>query len=316
MRPVDFFIVGQPKSGTTALASYLEAHPEICFSRPKEPRWMADDLTREIIAHHGDEGLVPVRTADQYESCFAHDHEARLRGEGSTAYLHSTEAAERIAAHNPHARIVVLLRNPVDLIHALHMEYVNLTYEDIEDFSAALDAETARSQGDLIPSRVPFPSALLYTRRGVLMPQLQRYWDTFGEEAVGVWTAKDLRDDPSGTYRAILAHIGARDVDFSPDFATVHEAKRPRSAWVNRAVRANWLRATARRALPPQAFKWVQQRVVEPLVLTKAPREPLSPDLRARLEDVFRPDVEALSARLGRDLAREWGFGESDRARP
>ena len=103
----DFFLVGAPRCGTTALAEYLGRHPAIGFSEPKEPHFFAADFPRHRIAE----------TEAEYARCFpAADDRLRAVGEGSVWYLYSRESAANIAAYAPDARILALtLRKPFGL---------------------------------------------------------------------------------------------------------------------------------------------------------------------------------------------------------
>ena len=98
--PPDFAIVGEPKSGTTALADFLGGHPGICMSVPKETAYFATDLREESDRFHGRPAYFEFRTEEDYETAFAHC-EGGLRGDGSTAYLHSREAAANLHEANP-----------------------------------------------------------------------------------------------------------------------------------------------------------------------------------------------------------------------
>ncbi|NLF38083.1 sulfotransferase, partial [bacterium] len=105
MRLPDFFIVGAPKSGTTALHAYLGRHPSIFVPARKEPHFFGSDIVSPAF----------VRDRDAYLSLFAGaTTEARV-GEASIWYLYSKRAAREIKEFNPDARIIIMLRNPVDM---------------------------------------------------------------------------------------------------------------------------------------------------------------------------------------------------------
>jgi len=306
MRPVDVFIVGQPKSGTTALARFLDEHPGIDVSRPKEPGWFGNDLREVSIAAHGGPSRLVVPDAAAYERCFAHASDDSLLVDASTSSLYSSTAAAEIHAHHPEARIVALLRDPVTMIASLHRQYLNETTEDIADLEAALDAESDRARGLRVPARAPVPAYLLYTRRGRYSEQLERYLTTFGREAVLVATANDLRRAPSQTYRSVLEHIRARDTSFQPDFRDVHTAARPRSAAVNRMLRSPAITGPARRLLGAQRYTAVQKRVVEPALMRQHGKDELPTTVVERLRDALGDDLDRTSRLVGRDLRKEW----------
>ena len=107
----DFFIVGAPKCGTTALYTYLKQHPEIFMSPQKEPQFFANDVLGD--RRH-------TCTWAEYLSCFAAARGAKRIGEASVAYLGSPCAPKQIKMFNPAAKIIIMLRNPVDMMHSLH----------------------------------------------------------------------------------------------------------------------------------------------------------------------------------------------------
>src|SRR5665648_698992 len=119
MKKVDFFIVGQPKSGTTALAQFLEEHPEITITIPKETGFWARDLMDESEAFHSTKNFQTVRSMEEYTNSFKHANKDQLVGDASTTYLYSKTAAKEIKKYNPKAKIIIMLRNPMDMVYSL-----------------------------------------------------------------------------------------------------------------------------------------------------------------------------------------------------
>ena len=136
----DFYLVGAPKCGTTALYDFLSQHPQIFLPRTKELLHFASDLS------------YPTRLSeDEFLAHFADRQGEQRAGTAHTAYLQSKRAAREIKSKRPDADIIIMLRNPVDMLHSWHSELLYETIEDIEDFEAALDAEPARRRGERIP---------------------------------------------------------------------------------------------------------------------------------------------------------------------
>src|SRR4029078_338240 len=95
----NLFIVGAPRSGTTALHAYLSTHPDVFMSDPKEPMYWADDLPGAMRSSH-----APVATLDEYLALFAKaEPRHRVIGEASPIYLRSRSAIPRIEAFAPDA---------------------------------------------------------------------------------------------------------------------------------------------------------------------------------------------------------------------
>ena len=303
---IDFAIVGEPKSGTTALAEFLGAHPAICMSVPKEPAYFATDLMAESDRFHGAPTWFEFRTEEDYAAVFAGCREGQLRGDGSTAYLHSREAAANIHRANPEARIVVMLREPVSFMHALHAQFVNETTEDEPDFARALAKESARRDGREIPARVRCPSFLHYRERARYAPQLERYLAVFPREQVLVLVFEEFRADNAGGYRQVLEFLGV-DPAHEPDFREVHARKAPRSARLNRALNSPRLKRAVFRVLGPRRYDRVSKRVAG-AVMRPAGGRAVPPELEQELREELRPDVVRTSELVGRDLTAIWGY--------
>src|SRR5215204_2818898 len=124
VRP-DFFIVGAFKSGTTALYEYLRSHPQVFMPFLKEPHFFGDDLTR----HYGRMSL------SEYLALFRDAQPGQRVGEASTWYLYSTTVPGQIAEFSPQAQIIILLRNPVDVMYAQHSQLRFRADEDQADFA-------------------------------------------------------------------------------------------------------------------------------------------------------------------------------------
>ena len=140
MRKPDFFIVGAPKCGTTALCDYLNQHPQVYVSANKEPFYFGSDLPGHLDW-----------TQQNYLALFEPAGE-RTCGEASVWYLYSKSAAQEIRTFNPEARIIIMLRNPVEMAYAMHNQGLYNLTEDIEDFDEAVKATERRSQGLDIPA--------------------------------------------------------------------------------------------------------------------------------------------------------------------
>lgn len=288
----DLFVVGAPKCGTTAMTRYLEAHPQVFMAARKDIHHFGSDLgfTQKVRD-----------TAESYLAHFADAGDARRVGECSVWYLYSERAAAEIRAFAPDARIIIMLRNPVDMIYALHaqLRYNGRGDEDIADFEQAIAAEPDRAAGRRIPPHATLPEALLYHRVATFTPQVRRYFDAFGRDQVHIVLQDDLLADPAATWRQVLEFLEV-DPDFQPDFRVVNSNKVVRSETVRRLVT---LTPQAIKDALPDGLRMRIRRTVRHLNSRHAPRPPLSPELRARLAADFRPDVLALAELIGRDLS-------------
>jgi len=288
----NFFIVGAPKSGTTALYSYLRQHPEIFMSRLKEPQFFAGD----IFGHQRN-----VTTMAEYLRQF---EEARTPaiGEASTCYLVSPGAAHEIKEFCPGARIIIMLRNPVDVMYAGHCERLVNGGEHIVDFAAALDAIEPRRYrtGPFKGQRVARPSY----RQVVLFSQhVKRYIDIFGRPNVHVIVYDDFAKNPRLAYKNVLVFLGV-----SPNhecaFNVVNANRRIRNTTLHDFLShpPKILQGLARVLLA----RSIRQRLSKYLNTFNekfVPRPEMNQLLRKRLESEYAEDVRELSRLVDRDLS-------------
>lgn len=293
MKRPDSFIVGAFKAGTTAMYEYLRAHPQVFMSVPKEPMYFGRDLTPRYRR----------MSEEEYLALFREAREDQRAGEASPWYLYSASAPAEIDAFAPDGQVIIMLRNPVDVMYAQHSQLVFNRREDLADFAAALDAEEDRRQGDRIPVDAIRPEALYYRHSVRFAAQVRRYLDVFGRERIHFIVFDDLLADPRGAYRSTLEFLNV-DPAFEIDLSVYNPNRRPRSGLVQRLVFA-----------PPPALRGLfgrlrrlplAHRVRDALVSvnsSRAQRAAMDPELRARLTAEFAPQVEELGRLIGRDLS-------------
>ncbi len=299
----DFYIVGAFKCGTTALYDYLRPHPQIFMPFHKEPLFFGDDLTRRY-------GRM---TRPQYEALFADAKPGQRIGEASAWYLYSRSAAEEIKAAAPAGQIIVMLRNPVDVMYAQHSQLLFNVEEDIVDFGEALEAEPERRRGERLPAG-PLRVENLYYRESVrFAEQLRRYFDAFGRERVHVVVFDDFVADTASTYRRVLEFLGV-DPAFSPDFAVSNPNKRVRLRALQRLV---YQPPGPLLKLVPVIRRFPFAHAIRDRLLrlnsSAARRTPMDPGLRSRLLEEFAPSIRELGELIGRDLSG-WLDGSGARA--
>jgi hypothetical protein len=300
-RVPDFFIVGHPKCGTTALHQMLRRHPQVHMPL-KEPRYFAPEL-RSRYRRVGPQSLPDTR--EQYLALFAGAQPSQRLGEASPQYLRSRFAAGRIAEAAPDARIVAILREPASFLRSFHLQAVHNNVETQTDFAKAIALEDARRAGKHVPLLSQAPQALLYSDHVRYVEQLRRFHEAFGRERVLVLIYDDLRADNEGTVRRVLRFL---DVDDSVAIAPIQTDPLPavRSPllyrlWLGGSLLRSRLTRSPRRG-GGGAWKRVVYRAPDP------PDERFMRELRVR----FKPQVVALSEYLGRDLVGEWGYDVLD----
>jgi len=297
----NFFIIGAPKGGTTAIAHYLSEHPNVFMCAPKEPFFWGTDQgkVREVHALHSVEDYLRL-----FESADLRKHKAI--GEGSTTYLQSKEAIQNIVNFQSEAKFIVMLRNPVEVAHGMHGELRRHFAEDEPDFEKAWHLQEDRKIGRNIPRNDKFSFQLQYREVATFAPQLQRLFALVPESHRHIIIFDDFVRKTQDCYCETLRFLGLPD-DRRTEFPKVNQAGKYRMPIIGRLYQAppSWLQG------PIKIFRrWYQKqngplrRVVFGLVQKKAPRESLSRDFEEHLKGVFRADIVATSALLGRDLSK------------
>jgi hypothetical protein len=268
----NFLIVGAPKCGTTSLYQYLRQHPDVYMSPLKEPRYFPCF------------GVLPgesgVRDRAEYERLFDGAKTERAIGEASPNYLHAPQAAERIAAELPDAKIIVSLRNPADRTYSSYLGRVRRGAEK-------RPVEDASQPGNY------FFDASLYS------DALARYFAIFGKSRVKVLLFDDLARDTAAALRDLCAFL-----DIAPNAAIDAQARH------NVGLMPKWTAvdaivvhaATAARDLLPVSMRGtgLTMRVRR---LWLRPPPPLPAALRASLLHAFEPDIRRTGKLIGRDLS-------------
>jgi hypothetical protein len=315
-RVPDFFIVGNPKCGTTALYEMLKGHPQIFMPALKEPWFLASDMRARFQPPRS---ASPPETLEDYIALFSAAQPGQRIGEASSSYLLSRTAAARIAELRPDARIIAILREPASFLRSLHLQLLRTHVEAKQDFGRAIALEPARRAGKRIPRRSHRPQLLMYSEHVRYVDHLRRYHDAFAREQVLVLIYEDFRADNEGTVRRVRRFLGVDEtppVDVRDANPTV---KRVRSAQVDELVNVISVgRGPVSRSLKA-AVKLVTPKSMRESALLSAQRylvngTPRPPDqeLMLELRRRFKGEVLALSEYLDRDLVALWGYDKLD----
>jgi hypothetical protein len=293
----NFFIVGAPKCGTTALYEYLRPHPRIFMPEIKEPHFFATDL-----------GSYPrIQTLEQYTELFAGSTEQHLRvGEASVYYLRSTVAIANIHGFNPEAKLIAMFRNPVEMVYSLHAQLLYVGEESEPDFETAWRMQERRSKGVDVPPRTRSPLLVQYQQVGQFGTQVQRLLSSFPRSQVKFILYDDFAASPQLIYDEVIQFLEIPH-DGKTEFPRINESKRARLDWLRRFSRKppTVLRDafhSFKQVIGGESIGAVKRKIVA-LNTVKERRPPLPAELRAELVETFRDEVALLSRLLNRDLS-------------
>jgi hypothetical protein len=281
----NLFIVGAPKCGTTAWYEYLRHHPDIFFPDLKEPHHFLTDFP----------GYPQVKSRSEYLDLFSPGVSRTIVGEASPRYLYSQEAAENIAKFNPHAKILIFVRDHVEYLESLFNQHLYGGIETIRDFREAWNLSGTRKLSDLQP---PFkePGLLDYRSAAEFFPQIRRFYDQFPADQVRVFDFADWTRNPRQTYVEILGFLGLED-DGRMAFGRVNEAQHHRFDLLLRFVRnppapvakiVKWLRRL--RGRPGTGLGSLLLRISS----RRGVAAEIDPEMRIELAEYYKQDKELL----------------------
>jgi hypothetical protein len=312
----NFFIIGAAKSGTTSLHEYLAQHPEIHMSFPKElnffsfldsppnfsgPPGTADDAVLNNRLRREKYGLS-ITTWSQYRKVFAGVRSAKAIGESSVSYLYFPQAGRRIRQFIPDARLIAILRNPVDRAYSKYRQLRRDRAESLSRFEQAVAAEEARMRDNWSP-------AWFYVDRGFYYRQLEPYYDLFPSSQIKIIIYDDFTKDPKAIVESIFSFLGvATDfrVDFSRRYNISEVGNVPRNILLyDLAARSSWVSTTTRAVLSKRLLRQVRP-IVKKLVIRETNDtevSPLTDEARQNVMCVFREDIRMLQDLIQRDLS-------------
>ena len=273
----NLIVIGGLKCGTTSLHHYLNLHPEISMSRPKELNFFVAELNWD---------LGPEWYASHFE------RSAPVRGETSPHYTNLPRfrgVAERIASLLEDVRIVYMVRDPIERMLSHYLHNVGGGYES-RGLEEALDDPTSA-----------------YIDRSRYAMQVEPYLASFGPERLAIISREELKAGREVTMRRLFEICGVdpgfRSEQFEREWETGSGKSSGGFRLMDRAVRLPGLRALDRNFdRLPESLRWLVERVVHDPATGAAPKPELPAELRARLESLLRDDVARVEEIAGRSF--------------
>jgi hypothetical protein len=285
----NFLIIGAMKSGTTALYYYLEQHPEIYMSPVKEPNFFSSQGQQNAVD--------AVTNIEAYQHLFRGAADEKAIGEASHHYLYEPGAATEIRRYVPEAKLIAILRNPVDRAYSHFLHMVRSGTEPLDDFTQALQE---KGEVGIHKERI-FQD---YIGRGLYYDQLKRYFGTFPREQVRVYLYEDLRDTPIRTVQDAFRFLKVDD-SFVPDVSLRRNVSgRPKYKTLDALLRSQGRIKHAAKIYLPARMRWRLSKAFDDLKtrnLVESP--PLRSEARQQLIRVYREDILRLQDLLHRDLS-------------
>ena len=288
----NLYLVGAPKCGTTSMAYYLGQHPDIFAPYLKEPIFFGSDLRTRA------ERITEKNYLQLYDGWKTE----RYGLDASTAYLASNAAPGEIFDKAPDAKILIMVRNPVDAAYSLYWQNRFDMAEDLPTFEQSLDAEHNRAISGKIP-KIGSLDRKLYSKIFAFTNNIQNYFKIFSPEHVKIIAFDDLRDNPE---ICLIDLCDFLDVSKKVEFSL---------GWKNPAKKSISSRGAEFISNPPGILKTILHAIlpfksrltIRNAIIRANTREeaypPMKAETRKELVARFSPEVHRLAALLGRDLS-------------
>lgn len=288
-----FLVIGAAKAGTTALYDYLRQHPQVYMSPIKEPFFFAFEGQRLAFRGPNEGANRAITSLEAYEALFQPRAGETALGEASALYLPVPEAPHGIRRHVPGAKLIAILRDPVDRAYSSFLQLIRDDLEPCEDFAAALALEESRIKDN-------WGFLWRYRQLGFYHAQLRRYFDLFPSDQLRVYLYEDLDRDPLSLLRDVFRFIGVDD-SFVPDTSVrsnisgFHRNRLSKFALGPHSP----ARAVLRHVVPLELRARMMNRINAKILV----RPPLEHQIREELRRTFREDTLKLQDLLQRDLS-------------
>ncbi|MEC4803328.1 MAG: sulfotransferase [Jaaginema sp. PMC 1079.18] len=283
----NFLIIGVQKAGTTSIYNYLKQHPQVYVSPVKETNFLEKNWENESRK-------PAIDTLEKYEKLFAQVSNELAIGEASPNYLfHYDSSIERIQRYVPQAKLIAILRNPIDRAYSDYLMHIR----------DAIRKSKPKSLAELITD---YSASSFILLKGFYYQHLQHFYQAFEREQIQVYLYDNLVKD-SVKFMQNLYHFLEVDDTFSPDVSRRSQlAQVPKNQTFNKLLRQeNSFRTLARSALKLVLPVEARQKIRSSLINLNSQDKtavPLTPENRQQLQELYREDILKLQDLIDEDL--------------
>ena len=281
---VDFFIVGAPKSGTTSLYHYLNQHQDICMSLIKEPNYFSSEELN-------DQGLYykakVISKLESYHKIFIQEKDHQLLGEASVSYLFYQNVPLKIYKYNPTAKIIILLRNPIERAHSHYLMDYRLGHTKIS-LDAILNDSSVKDHALLYQQ---------YIELGFYYNQVKRYVDVFGHDNVCVMLYDQLKENNEELTNNIIRFLNV-DLNHGINFKTPYNrSKSSTNKIIQNLYSLTFIRKSVSFLFPNSIISYINK------IFFNNKENSLSTRLEDKLYNLYSEDILLLEKMLKIDLS-------------
>jgi hypothetical protein len=197
----NFFLIGAPRSGSTALSEYLRLHPDLFFSDQKELHYFSTDYPKKDRRNS-------CESEEEYLNHFIGADGSIAVGEGSVWYMYSKVAIQNILEYIPTAKFLIIVRNQIDMARSIHRRSFSNGQEDIKNFQEAWEAQGDRKNGKRVPEFCTFDDVLQYEEMCSIGGHVQRLVSIIPHGFLKIVFLEDFEKKPIKVYKEVLEFLG------------------------------------------------------------------------------------------------------------
>jgi hypothetical protein len=281
----NLFIVGTPKAGTTSLHHYLDFHPEVFMSNPKETNYFTYEEIKKQKLYYNEEH---ISTKESYLALFKNASNSPVIGEASVSYLFYPGTAKKIFDFNPKAKIIIILRNPVERCysHYLMDKRLGFVKEDLE----TIISEGSKESSPLAHAYQQFVELGFYSK------QIEQYLEIFPKKQIKIFIYEEISAERKKFILDVCAFLGIRyqyNNDFEHHTNTYNE---PKGSILKKLYASKIVRRSIKAILPKKQLERINKTFFD----NKKPI--LAKDTRALLGKIYESDIAKTEAILGTSL--------------
>lgn len=290
MKKTNLFIVGVPKSGSTSLHNYLNKHPAICMSKIKEPNYFTAEEIKKQNLYYKDAPLI--NNINEYSSIFEHNNE-KIIGESSVSYLFYPNTAKKLFNYNPKAKIIILLRNPIERSFSHYLMDFTSGYFDYK-FNEIIKNNFKIKDSNTYQQIIEL--SLYYN-------QIKSYYEIFDEKDILILFQEDLNKNINSTLNKICDFLEITKYSNKNDQSNkkLHAYKKPRNIFVNYLYKQQKIKSIIRNTISSNL-----KNKLKSLLVKEAVKPEMSNSERRYLQSLFKNDVEQLSNLISFDCSKKW----------
>lgn len=296
-RTPNFFIVGAPKCGTTAMRNYLYQHPDVFFSVPEEPGYFDRNLRYTKSAD------LQFSNIESYHKIYNNASVEKIIGEGSVYIMYSIEALQEIIENYNDVKFVVMLRNPIDAAISMHGENLKplkIGREPLESFIDAWYDRASRSTLSELSSVHPFK--FRYDELYNYYPYVKTLVDTVGRDNCKFILYEDFKNDNMQEFRNLCSFLGINE-NVNIQIEKVNERSQVRVNYISKLI--FFIAKLARRSKMLNRFRgrgWTLNRFTQ----KKLEKPVLPQSLNDEMQDFYYRDLDKLESITNLKLREIW----------